>query len=254
MILSLFKVVNNTLPVGVAAPADIGVRMTGLALLRVGFCRQTMAVANPGKGMIFGLARMTLDAGRVFVTHAAPLRVRTIGKPMLLLIIAGVVGGVRRRLMAHDTVFGSIFAVVTNQAVFHLRVDHVPIEVFPFGNAGVATTAFELLMLFMGKNKIFSEAFAGAHCLAGLLEMTKAAVALLASLEVALKTAFFAGTPESIVNFDFLRKNTADARSNNVGRPQWLPARRHCRHHRFAAFTVYMTDCTVDRILFVSFM
>jgi len=238
----------------VAAPADIGVRMAGLAFLRVGFCRQAMAVANPRQRVIFGLTRMTFNTRRIFVAHAASLRVRTIGKPMLLFVVSGVISGIRGWLMAHNAVFGCIFAVVANEAVFHLRIDHVAIEVFPFGNAGVATTAFELLMLFMGKNKIFSEAFAGAHCLAGLLEMTKAAVALLASLEVALKTAFFAGTPESIVNFDFLRKNTADARSNNVGRPQWLPARWHCRHSRFAAFTVYMTDCTVDRILFVSFM
>ncbi len=129
---------------------------------------------------------------------------------MLFFIVSGVIGGVRRRLMAHDTVFGSILAIVANKAVFHLCIDHVTIEVFPFGDAGMATAAFKLFMLFMGKNEIFSEAFAGAHCFAGLLEMTKATVTLFAGLEVTLKTTLLAGTPESIVNFDLLRENTAD--------------------------------------------
>lgn len=237
-----------------AAPADIWVRMTGLTLLRVGFRRQTMAVTNPGKGMVFWFARMTLDTRRIFVAHATALRVRPISKPMLFFIISSVIGGVRCLIMAHDAVFRGIFAVVTNQAIFHLRVDHVPIEVFPFGDTGVATAAFEFLMLFMGKNEIFPETFAGAHCLAGFLEMTKTTVAFFASLEVTLKTTLFTGSAESIVNFNLLRENTADARSNNVGRSQWLPARWHCRHRCFAAFAVDMTDSAVNRILFVSFM
>ncbi len=191
--------------------ADIWVRMACLTLLRVGFCRQTMAVANPGECMIFWLVRMTLDTRRIFVTHAASLRVRTISKSMLLLIISGVVGWIRRRLMAHDAIFGGILTVVADKTVFHLRVDHVSIEVFPLGNAGVATAAFELFMLFMGKNEVFSEASAGTHCLAGFLEMTKAAVALFAGFEVTFKAALFAGASESIVNFDLLRKNTANA-------------------------------------------
>lgn len=194
-----------------AAPADMGIGVTGLALLRVGFCRQTMTVTNPRKGVISGLARMTLYTRRIFVTHAALLRVRPISKPMFLLVISGVVGRIRGLVMAHDTVFWSILAVVANKTILHLRLGHVAIEVFPFGYAGMATAAFKLFMLFMGKNELFSEAFAGTQSLAGFLEMTKAAIAFFPSLKVALKTAFFAGAPESIVNFDFLRKNTADA-------------------------------------------
>ncbi len=237
-----------------AAPADIGVRMAGLAFLRVGFCRQAMAVANPRQRVIFGLTRMTFNTRRIFVAHAASLRVRTIGKPMLLFVVSGVISGIRGWLMAHNAVFGCIFAVVANEAVFHLRIDHVAIEVFPFGNAGVTAAAFEFFMLFMGKNEIFSEASAGAHCLAGLFEMAETAVALLAGLEMAFKTALFTGAPESVVDLDLLRKNAADARSNNVGRPQWLPAWGHRWHNCFAAFTVNMADSTVNRILFVSLM
>ncbi len=237
-----------------AAPADIRVRVTGLALLRVGFCRQTMAIANPRQRVIFGFARMTLYTRGIFVTHATSLRVRTVGEPMLLLVISGMVCGVRCCLMAHDTVFWRVFAVVTDKTVFHLRMAHVAIEVFPFGNARVTTAALKFFVLFMGKNKLFSEAFAGAGCLAGLLEMTKTTVALLTGLEMTFKAALFAGAPESIVDFNLMRKNTADIRSDNIGRPQRLPAGRHCRHRRFTVFTVNMADSAVHRILFVGFM
>ncbi len=228
--------------------------MTGLALLRVGFRRQTVSVTHPSQCMIFWFARMTLDTRRILVTHAASLRIGPISKPMLFFIVAGVIGGVRRLIMAHDTVFGGIFAVVADKTVFHLRIDHVAIEILPFGDARVATAAFEIFMLFMGKNETFSEAFAGAHCLAGFLEMTKPTIALLTSLEVTLKTTFFTGSSESIVNFNLLRENAADTRSDDVGRPQWLPARWYCRQRCFAAFAVDMADSAVNRILFVSFM
>lgn len=228
--------------------------MTCLALLRIGLGRQTMAVSYPCQRMISGLARMAVDAGRVFMTHAATLRVSAISHAVLLFVIRSMVIRARGGLVADQTVLRSIFAVVAFKAVFHLCTDHVTIEVVPLGDSGVASAAFMLLMLFMGKEKAGAETIAGSFCFTRLFKMAKAAVAFLAGLEMTFKAALLTRAPESVINFRLLRKNASDIRGHDASRSQRLPPWRNGRHRRFAGFTIYMTGRTFDGIFFVGFV
>ncbi len=138
---------------------------------------------------------------------------------MLFFIIRGMVIRARSRLMAHQTILRGIFAVVTFKTVFHTGADHVAVKVIPIGDTGMTTTAFSLLMLFMGKEKTGAQSFAGSFCFAGLFKMAKAAVAFLAGLEMTFETALLARSPKSIVDFWLLSKNAADIRGYDTGWP-----------------------------------
>lgn len=127
--------------------------MTGLTLLRIGFGSQSVAVANPGQSMVFWLARMTIKTRRIFVTHLTAVWLSSIGHAVLLFIVAGMIGRARSHSMTHYTIFCSVFAVVTLQAILHPGFNHMPIKVFPTGDSRVTAAAFNFLMLQVRKNK-----------------------------------------------------------------------------------------------------
>ena len=176
------------------------------------------------------------------MTHPAPLWVGAISHTMLLLIIAGMVGRARRRLVTDQTIFYRILAIVANQAFGHARFDHVTVEVFPGGDAGVAATAFNLFMPFMGKKETGRQSLALTHCFAGLFEVTQPTITFFAGFKMTFQAALLARPPKSITDFLILPENAADVRGNDSGRPQWLPAGRDSRRNRRAAFAVDVAD------------
>ena len=130
---------------------------------------------------------------------------------MLLLVVARVIFWARRRAMAHDTVFGNLITVMTLKTILHTPPDIMTIEVFPGGNAGVASAAFCLSMFFMGKAERLFVALPLALSMPGLFEVAQAAVGLFPRFEMTFEATFLTGTTKSVVNFRLLRKIIAGA-------------------------------------------
>ncbi len=128
---------------------------------------------------------------------------------MLLLVITGMISGARRRFVADQTIFDRILAVVASQAVGHLCFDHVAVEGFPDGDAGVAATAFNLFMPFMGKKETGSQSLPLTNRFAGFFEVTQPAIAFFAGFKMTFQAALFARAPKGIADFLILPENTA---------------------------------------------
>lgn len=173
---------------------------------------------------------------------------------MLFFVIVGMIGRARGRVVAHNTVFWRIFAIVTDQTIFHPAVYLMAIQVLPVGYTGVTQSTVVFFMFFMGKIEVGREAIAGSQCFAGLFEMAKAAVAFFACFEMTLEASRFAGAPKSIVDIMLVGKYAARIRGNYRSLSQWLPARRHRRRFRSRRFAVNMANRAINRIFLVGFV
>ncbi len=181
--------------------------MTGLTLLWIRFRRNAVSVTHPGQSMISRFLRVALYARRIFMTHAATLRVRAVGHSMFLFVVMGMICRARGWAVTHDTVFWRVFAVVTDQTIFHPPVYFMAVQVFPVGYAGVTAGALVFFMFFMGKIEAGCETLAGSHGFTRLFEVAEAAVTFFACFEMAFKASRFARPPKSIVDVVLVGKN-----------------------------------------------
>lgn len=143
------------------------------------------------------------------------LGVGPVWHPVLVFVVAGMIGGAWSRIMTHDTIFWYIAAGMTNQTIFHLRLDFVAIKVFPVSDAGVAFCAIELLVFTMGKNKALFQALALSFSFARGFQMAQGTVAFFPGLEMTLQTAFFTRAAKAVINLIIVWKNKINSGGNH---------------------------------------
>jgi hypothetical protein len=102
----------------------------------------------------------------------------------------------------------------------------MPIQGFPAGNARMASGAFIIFMILMGKIVNFPQPFSFANCFTRIIEMAKCAIAFFSAAKVTLKTNFFWRSAEAVRNVFFRIPHTFIVLANNIGLTQWLPTGR----------------------------